>query len=193
MKRTIAKFGMTMAMLLSFLPVFADNINVGKLYYTILSEEDGTVEVTYDRKMQYLSGDIEIPNEINYNNRIYTVTSIGKSAFSDCSGLTSITIPNAVTSIGNYAFSGCSSLKTITFGTGLLEVENKAFYNCDIKKSILVREHATNRRVQRRSHCELCRKQSIQFKKPKNISISKLYVRSRWNCICSGKPIRAHM
>lgn len=35
------------------------------------------------------------------------VTSIGESAFSDCSGLTSITIPNSVKSIGDYAFSDC--------------------------------------------------------------------------------------
>jgi hypothetical protein len=35
------------------------------------------------------------------------VTSIGNSAFSECSSLTYITIPNSVTSIGNSAFSGC--------------------------------------------------------------------------------------
>ena len=32
------------------------------------------------------------------------VTSIGFYAFSDCSGLTSMTIPSSVTSIGGYAF-----------------------------------------------------------------------------------------
>ena len=37
--------------------------------------------------------------------------SIGRGAFSGCSSLTNITIPNSVTSIGNTAFSGCSSLK----------------------------------------------------------------------------------
>ena len=44
-----------------------------------------------------------------------SVTSIGNSAFSSCSGLTSVTIPDSVTSIGNYAFNGCSSLTTINF------------------------------------------------------------------------------
>ena len=41
-------------------------------------------------------------------------TMICASAFSDCSSLTSITIPNSVTSIGEYAFYNCSSLTSIT-------------------------------------------------------------------------------
>ena len=42
-----------------------------------------------------------------------SVTSIGKDAFSGCSGLESIEIPNSVTSIGYEAFSGCTGLKKI--------------------------------------------------------------------------------
>ncbi len=41
--------------------------------------------------------------------------SIGNSAFSHCTGLTSITIPNSVTEIGSSAFSGCSGLTSIIF------------------------------------------------------------------------------
>ena len=42
-----------------------------------------------------------------------SVTSIGHTAFSKCTGLTSITIPSSVTSIDGGAFFGCSSLTSI--------------------------------------------------------------------------------
>ena len=43
------------------------------------------------------------------------VTTVGDEAFSGCSGLISITIPDGVISIGDYAFYFCSGLKTIEF------------------------------------------------------------------------------
>jgi hypothetical protein len=66
-----------------------------------------TLEVTYRGK--YLStdgneysGDIIIPESVNYDGSIFKVTSIGKSAFAYRSSLTSITIPKNVTNNFQY-------------------------------------------------------------------------------------------
>ena len=60
-----------------------------------------------------------------------SVTSIGSSAFSGCSGLTSVTIPDSVTSIGEYAFSGCSGLTSISVAAGNTKYHSEG--NCIIE------------------------------------------------------------
>ena len=65
-----------------------------------------------------------------------TITNIGYGAFRDCSGLSSITIPNSVISIGEYAFSGCSSLTSVTLPNGVTNIEYHTFENCSNLTSI---------------------------------------------------------
>ena len=59
-----------------------------------------------------------------------SVTSIGTYAFQYCDGLTSITIPESVTSIGTYAFQNCASLTSVTIPEGITSISNYAFQNC---------------------------------------------------------------
>ena len=72
------------------------------------------------------SGALTIPATIEGK----PVTSIGKSAFSRCYSLTSITVPDGVTSIGKYAFSNCSDLTSITIPDGVTSIGERAFSSC---------------------------------------------------------------
>lgn len=54
---------------------------------------------------------------------------LNKGAFSGCTGLTSITVPDSVTSIGSNAFSGCRRLTNITIGNGVASIGDCAFYD----------------------------------------------------------------
>ena len=56
------------------------------------------------------------------------LTSIGGSAFSGCTGLTSVMIPSSVTSIGGSAFSGCTSLLRVYY-LGNAPAVGGSFYN----------------------------------------------------------------
>ncbi len=61
-----------------------------------------------------------------------SATTIGGSAFRDCSGLTgSLTIPSSVTSIGSWAFQGCSGLTgSLTIPSSVTDIGYAAFYGC---------------------------------------------------------------
>ncbi|MDX2109483.1 MAG: leucine-rich repeat domain-containing protein [Verrucomicrobiota bacterium] len=65
-----------------------------------------------------------------------SVTSIGNYAFEYCRSLTSITIPNSVTSIGNYVFSDCRSLTSVSIPTSVTFVGYRTFYNCATLTSV---------------------------------------------------------
>ena len=71
------------------------------------------------------------------------MTSIGDSAFEDCTSLTSITIPNGVTSIGDSAFEGCTSLKSITIPNSVTSIGFGAFIGCSSLTSITIPDSVT--------------------------------------------------
>ena len=118
------------------------------LYYNITS--DNTVEVTYyssDNDFQnnnYVSGAVVIPSSVTNNGTIYSVTSIGNDAFENCSGLTSVTIPNSVTSIGEWAFWECSGLTSVTIGNSVTSIGYGAFSWCSSLTSVTIPNSVTS-------------------------------------------------
>lgn len=92
----------------------------------------------------YPSGSLEIPASVTYNGTTYTVTMIGFGAFDDCSGLTSVTIPNSIISIDDYAFRNCSGLSSITIPSSVTTIGDDAFYNCTGLTSLTIPNAVTS-------------------------------------------------
>ena len=77
------------------------------LYYQIINSFYNVAVVQGETTQ---SGNLIIPNVVVDNGTTYTVLSIFENAFANCSGLTSITIPNSVAYIAKGAFRGCNNL-----------------------------------------------------------------------------------
>ena len=72
------------------------------------------------------------------------VTRISYAAFEDCSSLTSIAIGDSVTGIGIYTFAGCISLTSITIGNGVTIIGDYAFIDCPSLTSITIPDSVTS-------------------------------------------------
>ncbi|MDR1225996.1 MAG: leucine-rich repeat protein [Prevotellaceae bacterium] len=172
----------------------AYDFTVDGIFYSITGDEPATVSVTFDGAEwntvdDEYSGDVVIPEVVEHDNKSYTVTAIGDNAMSGCTGVTSVAlpatitslddrcfvstgiteitipeavehigecafqfcvslrtvaIPDAVTTVGDAAFYGCTGLETVTIGTGIssLEDQNGTFNGCT-KLSLIICNAAT--------------------------------------------------
>ena len=97
---------------------FAHDFTVGGIYYKRPYSGSTYVKVTYRGSNWYdysntYSGAVTIPSTVTYSGTTYNVTGIDDYAFYGSSGLTSITIPTSITSIGTSAFSSCTGLTKV--------------------------------------------------------------------------------
>ena len=91
--------------------------------------DDNSVKVC-QQNSSAISGTVNIPSTVTYNNNTYSVTAIGNYAFIVCTSLTSVTIPNSITSIGQGAFFGCSGLTSISIPNSVTSIGAEAFRSC---------------------------------------------------------------
>ena len=69
---------------------------------------------------------------------------IGSFAFWNCTGMTSLTIPNSLTTIGFSAFSGCSGLKSVNLPNSIVSIDGLAFFECTGLTSLTIPSSVTS-------------------------------------------------
>ena len=118
------------------------NWDNGLLYignHLIEAKEDvsGNVEIKRGTKIiadSAFSGCTSLTNIIIPN----SVMNVGYFAFKDCTSLTNIIIPNSVTNVGCFAFKDCASLTSVTIPSSITSIDNGAFIGCSLLTSVTI-------------------------------------------------------
>lgn len=146
-KPIIHKLVLFIAAVCSTVSVSAYDFEVDGIYYDKIS--DTSVEVTHDGSFNNnngagYSGVVIIPETIEINGITYSVRGIGVRAFSNCTGLTSVTISEGVASIGDFAFADCTDLTSVTIPEGATSIGAFAFRSCTGLTSVTVPASVTS-------------------------------------------------
>ncbi len=84
------------------------------------------------------NGDVVIPVEVTIEDQTYTVSSIGESAFAECTEMTSVSVPASITTIASTAFDGCTGLELLDMSenTALTIIDGNTFSTCTALETV---------------------------------------------------------
>lgn len=141
------KYLCILLVLLKGTTLMSQTFEYDNIKYTVLSESERTVEV---QKKDY-SGDIIIPEYVNYNGKKYTVTSIGYGAFGYLTNLKSISIPSTITEIKVTAFEQTYSLEEVTLHSNTIVSQDYSSSGSGISKifSSMVKKYILGDEIKR--------------------------------------------
>lgn len=121
--------------------LFSINLNAldfqqNGIFYTSYSSSAPYTAIVLPGEVKY-TGSINIPETVTYNGITYVVNWIG-NAFTDCTTLTSVTLPKTIMFISQNAFSSCKGLTSITIPEGVTAIYNYTFWQCTNLETVVL-------------------------------------------------------
>ena len=115
----------------------------------IVGEDGGVIDFGDGTVTSLSSGSYQINHTYTdglnvHNIQMTGVTSLGNSCFANCSGLTSISIPDGMISLGAGCFANCSGLNSISIPDSITSLGDYCFANCSGLTNISIPEGVTS-------------------------------------------------
>ena len=129
MKRLLQTSLLLLAVLLPA-TAMAYDFEVDGVYYISDLWDDFAIVCDQGEDGDHYSGNVTIPASVTIGDTTYPVTKINAYAFSNCDGLTEVTIPASVTEIGDHAFENGTALAALELPAKLTEIGSAAFEGC---------------------------------------------------------------
>ena len=119
-----------------------------RLFYNVISEEEKTVALCYEKDgnepyEDAPEGELIIPGTVTYNDEPYSVIKINSSSFWNCNKITSVVIQEGVQTIGSQVFQGCSKIQSVVLPNSLTEMSGNNFSGCKKLKNVTFSSNLT--------------------------------------------------
>lgn len=129
MKQIVLNIALVISLCMVGSKVYSYDFEAGGIFYNVISFDELTCEVApYDYK-----GDIDIPQYCEYYGKKLKVIGIGNEAFSNCTALTSVQMPDSMEYIGKLAFANCG-LKDLELPVSLKMLKEHALSECALNR-----------------------------------------------------------
>ena len=113
---------------------FAQHFTVNSLQFEVIEGANMEVRLCSNQN-PYISGAVEVPSQVTYNNQQYSVTEIASQAFNGCTQISSLSIPESVKSLGTDVIVNCYQLRTLS--VNMIDIPANAFQNIDFYTLII--------------------------------------------------------